>query len=353
MAILTPPHAARGLRRRTLALGSSAGVALMGCAAVAYFTGGTDVAVFSHQVHVVEQGLDCAMCHMTEDGATRPLPPDLGQCALCHDSLDADKPEHRRAAAFFVAAPGAPADAAPVLRAGLPRYSSEVRFDHTAHAALLGDDCLACHVGMDQSAALRLDDALSMRDCTECHERSGRADTCSVCHTELDLGVAPPNHVRDWLTLHGEASRDPHPPTASDCALCHSQASCTECHQSTPPASHDEHFRLRGHGVLADLSRESCMTCHRSDSCIQCHESTRPLSHHGAFGSPLNNHCVGCHFPLAGEGCATCHRGTPSHASAAPQPGDHVPGANCRLCHGAGAPLPHVDDGSACALCHR
>jgi hypothetical protein len=30
-----------------------------------------------------------------------------------------------------------------------------------------------------------------------------------------------------------------------------------------------------------------------------------------------------------------------------------VPSMNCRLCHGAGVPLPHVDNGSDCNSCHR
>jgi len=347
---------------RLIAGASLAGASLLGCAAVALFGGRDTTPRFSHRVHVDEQGLDCVMCHMTEDGATRPLPPDLGQCALCHDSLDDDKPPHRRAAAFFVTDPEAGPDAAPLLRSVLPRYSTEVRFDHTAHSLALGDNCTQCHVGIEQSAGLRARDALTMTSCVECHESSGRQDTCAVCHNEVDVNWRPLHHGAvaaslgprsAWTRLHGSASRDPDPPTASDCALCHSQSSCNDCHQSTQPASHDEHFRLRGHGILADLDRETCLVCHRVDSCNSCHASTRPISHHGAFGSPVNHHCVSCHLPLAGESCATCHRATPSHLLAAPQPPDHVPGANCRLCHGVGAPLPHVDDGSNCAACHR
>lgn len=335
-----------------LAVAAVAGATLIGCAAVAFLRSGDDTPVFSHKVHVVDQGLDCSMCHYTEEGATRPLPPDASQCALCHDGLDEDKPEHRRASAFFVAESDAP-DAPLALRPGLPRFSSEVLFDHTAHSAAMGDDCLACHVGFDQSERLSERDAVRMANCVSCHEERGRVDSCSVCHSEIDERWAPPSHDVAWTMLHGSASRDVHPPSASDCMLCHTRSSCTECHQSTPPANHDEYFRLRGHGVFADLSRESCDTCHRSDSCIQCHETARPISHHAAFGSPRNGHCVTCHFPVSGEGCSTCHRGTPSHALAPPQPPGHIPGANCRLCHGAGAPLPHADDGSACALCHH
>jgi hypothetical protein len=34
-------------------------------------------------------------------------------------------------------------------------------------------------------------------------------------------------------------------------------------------------------------------------------------------------------------------------------PPGHTPGMNCRQCHGLTAPLPHADNGSECARCHR
>lgn len=352
MAVLASPSAALGWRRPQLLALGFAGVALIGCAAVAMFGKQDPVVVFPHRVHVIDQGLDCATCHYIEEGTALPLPPDATQCSLCHDGLDEEKPEHKRASALFVPAPGGAEDEL-VLRPGFDRFASEVKFDHSAHIATLEENCLACHAGLDESDALRPSDAQTMQSCIDCHDERGRADSCSACHSEVDRNWAPPSHAVGWTFLHGEASRDAHSTTSMDCSLCHSQASCTDCHRSTPPSNHDEHFRLRGHGVFADLSREGCATCHTSDSCIRCHESTRPLSHHGSFGSPLNTHCTGCHFPLASESCSTCHRDAPSHALAAPQPPGHVPGANCRLCHGAGAPLPHVDDGSNCAFCHR
>jgi hypothetical protein len=365
MAVLaTIDQAARagaaGWTRLGLAVGVSSAAALIGCTAVAFFGEEEDAGpAFSHRIHVIDQGFDCTICHETQEGNVLPTPPAIDQCMLCHASLDLDeeKPLSRQAVGFYVRprdeAGAVLPEADLVLRPGLPPLSSEVVFDHAVHSAALDGNCLACHVGMDQSERIVPGDALTMTDCVDCHAESGRQDSCSVCHSVIDTNWSPPGHELDWLRHHGEASRDPHPPIAADCAMCHSQASCTACHQSMPPENHDEFFRLRGHGVHADLSRESCLTCHRSDSCVRCHESTRPTSHHGGFGSPANMHCNGCHFPLAGEGCATCHGSAPSHALAAPQPPDHVPGANCRLCHGAGAPLPHPDDGSNCAACHR
>jgi hypothetical protein len=80
------------------------------------------------------------------------------------------------------------------------------------------------------------------------------------------------------------------------------------------------------------------------------------LSHTGNWGSPRNNHCLGCHEPLRNEGCVACHSSTPSHALANPKPPDHNAAMNCRQCHipgGVQPPMPHVDNGDNCNACHH
>jgi hypothetical protein len=228
-----------------------------------------------------------------------------------------------------------------------------VRFVHADHVELAGEDCTICHgdIGATQRVGAEL--AFTMARCTQCHERLSAGVECSTCHSEIDRDWAPPSHSLAWERMHGQTFRARGTAVAEDCSLCHTEQTCVQCHQSEPPESHDEFFRLRGHAVRASLDRESCAVCHREDSCIRCHESVEPFSHTGSFGSPRNTHCLGCHFPLSGESCVTCHKATPSHQSATPQPADHVPGANCRLCHGGIAPLPHVDNGSACQACHH
>jgi hypothetical protein len=101
------------------------------------------------------------------------------------------------------------------------------------------------------------------------------------------------------------------------------------------------------------MDRESCATCHDSDSCDRCHDEIRPQSHVGMWGEPRDRHCLACHEPLRGESCAVCHEATPSHDQATPLPPDHLPGMNCRMCHGNGQPLPHEDNGQTCTSCHR
>jgi len=191
-----------------------------------------------------------------------------------------------------------------------------------------------------------------MDACVTCHAAEGMQDDCSVCHTELDVDVAPANHQLAWGRLHGDVSRSCSEETANDCTMCHTQATCNACHQVEQPSNHDVYFARRGHGLHARMDRDSCATCHTQDACDRCHQVTEPMTHVGSFGGAYSSHCVGCHLPLQGESCFTCHKSTPSHATATPLPGNHNPGMNCRQCHGLDQPLPHVDKGDACINCH-
>jgi hypothetical protein len=125
------------------------------------------------------------------------------------------------------------------------------------------------------------------------------------------------------------------------------------CHVQVAPRSHTTHFVTRGHGWDAATDRQACAACHDQDACVRCHEQTRPRSHAGAWGGVRSTHCDSCHVPVASSDCATCHQGTPSHASATPLPPTHTAGMDCRQCHGLSQPLPHVDNGMECIACHR
>jgi len=184
-------------------------------------------------------------------------------------------------------------------------------------------------------------------DCTLCHveERD-----CVSCHQT----TVPESHHREWTRRHGGVVRMEGSADAADCTVCHVQKrDCVACHQVEPPADHTNYWRQRGHGIAVRIDRNRCSECHQTDSCDRCHQETSPRSHTASFGSPLDRHCLTCHSPLSSSGCATCHKSTPSHALAAPMPPDHVPGMNCRQCHGLSAPLPHPDKGDSCTSCHR
>lgn len=302
---------------------------------------------FSHAIHVGKKRLECIECHGTvysEEGAGMPDPQ---ICSRCHDVPDEKKPPEERVAARFD-------EAGRYLTQPVASLPDDVSFSHRTHVYEHEVACSDCHGDVARSDTIPADSAVTKDECMACHSRNGRENRCADCHTRIDQQWKPGSHRHAWEQRHGEVVRGRVPDTIHRCALCHDRpADCDACHQRRPPRSHTNYWRRRGHGVVLSLDRRHCATCHRSDFCNRCHKYTRPRSHRGGFGSPKNNHCISCHLPLRGEGCFTCHKGTPSHRLAAPMPANHLPSMNCRQCHGLTAPLPHTDPGALCIACHR
>jgi hypothetical protein len=335
------------LLRRRIPFSSAAALGLCACAGcmlVDALRSRERGLVFSHELHVVQEELACVSCHESAEVEEAPGMPAPDSCAVCHDALDEEKPPERRVAQLF--------DGLDYRAARASRLEEELHFAHLAHVAALAD-CSACHRGIERSRVVDERVAVDMEACQTCHAERSLPNECDDCHAEIGRDWAPPSHARDWTRLHGHFSRRGDAPPADDCALCHATSSCEQCHRVEAPASHDHHFRLRGHALLARVDRGACATCHEPATCDRCHEEMLPLSHRSAtFGGARSTHCLTCHFPLEGEGCRTCHKATPSHALGPPKPDWHTPAMDCRACHGSSLPLSHVDDGSNCNLCH-
>ncbi|HEX5050726.1 MAG TPA: cytochrome c3 family protein [Planctomycetota bacterium] len=321
----------------------ASGCLATGCALIGVFSPNGKPYGFNHVVHAKE-GLECGDCHTTWESEDAPGMPARGGCKLCHEAIDEQKPPERRIDVLF--------DGDTFKARRVSALASEIVFSHRQHAAK-PIECKACHTGIEQNEYVDGSLALDMRDCVDCHRQQNVASECSTCHQQLRVDFPPDSHLFQWKKMHGRTVRAHGSGTANDCSLCHTEATCTTCHQSEMPDNHDNYFRRRAHGLLARMDRQNCAACHRSDSCDTCHQETRPMNHMGSFSSTLNTHCLSCHLPVQNSECFTCHRGTPSHDLATPKPPDHTPGMNCRQCHGMGQPLPHVDKGDDCNICHR
>src|SRR5688572_14970571 len=338
--------------RRSLAplLGLLALLYMAGCILVDALVQEQRAFAFSHRLHVEEEGLDCGDCHGRWAEDEDPGMPLAAQCALCHADLDAEKPPELRVEALF--------EGKDFRAAHAGRQSDEVLFSHRYHATL-ELECTACHadVASDEGtlaargAALRM----SMDSCLACHDAGAgpREAECAACHAEIRQDALPPSHHANWTRYHGSVVRARADERTDQRALCHQPSECTSCHQIERPANHNNYWRRRGHGLTASMDRDSCATCHDSDSCERCHDEIRPQNHVGNWGEPTDRHCLACHEPLRSTSCGVCHEATPSHDLATPLPSDHEPGMDCRLCHGNGQPLPHVDNGQTCTSCHR
>jgi hypothetical protein len=342
MAILSRPISA--VRRATW-IGAALVVALAGCALMKALGPNQKPFGFDHKLHVVDQGLECTDCHANVETADDPGIPALGQCQLCHAETDAQKPPEKQIASLFVDGK--------FKRTRTAAYSSEIRFPHQKHATS-GMDCAVCHGAFDaNSSATNPTVTWSMSTCVDCHAERKVSTDCATCHNEIRADVAPPSHARNWPKNHGKVFREKDGSTLNNCAMCHSDTSCNSCHLEQAPDNHTVYWRRRAHGFTARMDRDSCAACHREDSCDRCHSEIQPSTHVGAWGAPTDRHCLTCHMPLKNENCAACHKGTPSHQLAAPKPPGHNPAMNCRMCHGHGQPLPHVDNGDNCNSCHH
>ena len=331
------------LGRRRARVGLAVLLLAAGCAVLQSLGLVDEPMAFGHEAHLAE-GLSCTDCHSAYDGADEPQPVAEALCASCHAGREEDRPWEEQVASRFRDGVYSPLH--------VPRTAGDLLFSHARHVEL-GTDCTQCHAQAETSDSTAEGLLPSMADCQSCHAALGVSNECATCHTRLRADVAPGSHGEAWRLMHGHVARAASGATADDCTLCHVRNGCDACHSEERPRSHTGLFRLRTHGVMAAMDRDSCVTCHRDDSCGRCHEQTTPTNHTGSYGGTLNTHCLGCHFPLSSEtGCSTCHQGTPSHDLAPPQPADHVPGMNCTQCHGNGQPLPHVDKGDNCLICH-
>ncbi len=305
---------------------------------------GSEALTFPHAKHGEAQDLECATCHSKAAEAAEAGMPTRKKCMTCHESIDEEKPPERKIDALFLEDKG--------LWANVTDVGDEVVFSHKTHAE--GKvACADCHQGIEQSTKVTSELRVTMERCVGCHAGKKAGTDCAACHKEIREDAPPPSHRMAWKKLHGLVSADGDLGGEKRCTLCHTETSCSQCHQSEPPASHTAQWRQIGHGVAAETDRRQCSVCHEASTCDRCHQETAPRTHTGSWGAPVDRHCTSCHFPLASESCGLCHEGTPSHSLATPKPAWHNAGMNCRQCHGVTQPLPHVDDGSDCNMCHQ
>lgn len=243
MALLTRVPAAPARARALLGLVL---VSIGGCVVFDAFGSRGKPYVFSHRTHVVDESIDCGDCHLNWDSEEEPGMPVLAQCQLCHKKLDEGKPPDRQVAALF--------DGKVYRAAHASRLSDDVVFSHLAHAKT-PESCAECHRGIQENEAIDSGIAVTMDACMQCHEQKQQPNACATCHQEIGADWAPGTHAHQWLRLHGKAVRAQSEELVDRCSLCHQQSTCTSCHQDVLPESHNNFFRLRGHGLMARMDR--------------------------------------------------------------------------------------------------
>ncbi|MDO8666018.1 MAG: cytochrome c3 family protein [Gemmatimonadales bacterium] len=138
--------------------------------------------------------------------------------------------------------------------------------------------------------------------CSRCHSPS----YCASCHA----GAASPGfHGLDFVERHAENAYT----RENDCAACHQpEAFCVQCHRATGRAAarapigrfHDaQPAWVFGHGGVARRAIENCASCHAQADCLQCHSASvgwRVNPHGRSFNAGLGDRnpamCRRCHL---------------------------------------------------------
>ncbi len=264
----------------------------------------TGYALLAHQKMSNGQTLACAECHQQDLGQF-----DVHTCATCHQDID-------------------------------------IAFAQT-HVDAFGQDCLACHDGVDTYGAafdhnqtdFPLEGDHALEDCTGCHQDmhtladlQATEQACYACHQQDDVhqnqfgqNCAVCHTPTDW----DEVTFD-HALTNFPLLGAHGEVECTACHlnklfKDTPPACYACHQKDDAHqGQFG----QDCAECHTS---VTWEEATFD---HALTDFPLTNaheqvECESCHlnniFVGTSQLCYDCHLQDDVHLGQF--------GRECTTCH--------------------
>ncbi|MCB2224996.1 MAG: cytochrome c3 family protein [Actinobacteria bacterium] len=293
----------------------------------------------------------CADCHAESIASLEP-----GVCGDCHREIDP-----ARAGAHI----DDYGDDCLACHDGLETYGADFDHDGTAFAltgAHAGVGCTACHLDARTIGDLRGADPA----CASCHladdvHGGGLGDDCAACHTSGGWVPSTFDHDAAAFPLdgaHAEAlCEDCHADrayrgTPADCYSCHGQddahdgrfgADCGLCHTTTgwEPAVFD-------HASVTT----ACVSCHLADDahdgrfgaeCAACHSTgawapalfDHDLSEFPLTGAHAGAECARCHvdgFTGLSADCVSCHADPAFHLGAV--------GTDCASCHGTDAWAP-------------
>ncbi len=216
-------------------------------------------------------------------------PPRAADCSTCHTQNDCASCHIAPMPPAAQALPERPQVRAPGVGLELQRpVSHETPFFMTAHTVLA-------------SAA--------PASCNTCHTES----YCAECH---QTARAPGYHPQGFALRHSAAAGA----QSSECSTCHNTAAfCRQCHIDMGMGAvgrlgrgyHDaEPLWLIRHGQGARQGLEQCASCHTQRECLQCHSQTGAfrISPHGPDFDPVRAQernpwiCSACHIGPPGRG---------------------------------------------------
>lgn len=129
---------------------------------------------FDHRVHVIDNKIQCGMCHRDVAIAPDAGMPSVQQCMDCHEVVGAGIPDIDKLR--FAAANQRAIDWRRIY--ALPDH---VQFDHAAHVQA-GVSCTECHSNVAEMREVTQKRPLNMSDCVDCHRQTNAPTECAECH---------------------------------------------------------------------------------------------------------------------------------------------------------------------------
>ncbi len=320
----------------------------------------------------------CRTCHSEHAGPTAPLTRVSSQ-NFPHDRLafTLAAHQHRSDGKPFACADCHGDDISTFDRARCETCHRDYQADFvTRHVSDFGQDCLACHDGVDRFSGFdhnRL--AFTLRGehgevncgrchanvrtvadfkqaspaCIDCHRKDDKHNgafgtDCAKCHTSESWEGAQFDHNRAAFQLTGQHLKvrcdqchinNVFAGTPQDCTSCHLKndahqgkfgPDCAQCH--TPDNWTDAKFdhNLAAFKLEGKHQTVACAQCHVNNvfkgtpqACVSCH--AEPQAHFGAFGTD----CVQCHTTVTWQGATFNHTFPLNHGERGPIP--------CKTCH--------------------
>ncbi len=266
---------------------------------------------FNHNLHVVENGIDCDTCHKMNDNGVMSNP-DMDVCSDCHD-IDTDHPSKDCLTCHTIKSAKNDYE---VEETGvkIPDSYKDIQFTHDPHTDY---KCTKCHKGIDKDKSLSKIKFPKMDLCMQCHNDDIAPKECSTCHKKIRKNIPPESHATDWEMRHGFESK-----VDNSCKYCHGKSGkfCQDCHHTQKPRDHIFGWKTSQHGIEATHDRKLCAVCHTASFCSDCHNSQEPISHkradwvrfmpkpgHAEAAERNIRSCNVCHTV---SDCIKCHNGT-------------------------------------------
>jgi hypothetical protein len=342
----------------------------------------TKVLKFSHETHVTGAEMTCLECHAQAEESEKAedrILPEKDVCANCHEVEDEEN-----CSMCHLDVDNAEAFENPIRK---------IIFTHKKHVADEKLECEKCHPNMAEVTMGNNDKIPGRETCNNCHNGLTASMQCLNCHS-TETQFRPDNHSNNWSREHMNEIRA----GDSDCAHCHTNNYCQQCHESTDLIStkilakdfyspmspqlageqtvilksvHQLNYRFI-HQLDASGKEKDCRICHETSSyCGQCHDISsnpqiRPAWHGGpdwgaialAVGSGGGRHaefarrdierCAACHdVQGADPTCLMCH--TDFDGIRNTDPKTHESGYSNRFDEGSNF---HNDEGALCFTCH-